>query len=95
MSNNKKPRQKYATALPQISKEELLDAIRDGVNDAMPISKRELLGAIREGVYDAVWQMITNATSMPCHDFFDTVREGIADGIERAQVKNRDNGTTP
>jgi hypothetical protein len=79
-------------AIPRISKAELLDAIRDGVNDAMQISKRELLDAIREGVHDVVWQMITNATSMPCHDFYDTLQEGIADGIERAQLKNRDNG---
>jgi len=79
-------------SIPQISKQELLDAIRDGVNDAMQISKQELLDAIREGVHDAVWRMITNATSMPCHDFFDTVQEGVADGIERAHSKNRDNG---
>ena len=32
------------------------------------ITKEELLAAIRDGVYDAMWQMITNATSMPCND---------------------------
>ena len=29
------------------------------------VTKQELLDAIRGGVHDAVWQMITNATSMP------------------------------
>lgn len=41
------------------------------------VTKQELLDAIRGGVHDAVWQMITNATSMPCRDFFDTVKDGI------------------
>jgi biotin operon repressor len=45
------------------------------------ITKDELLGAIREGVYEAMWQMITNATSMPCHDFFDHVREGVENAM--------------
>lgn len=48
------------------------------------ISKEELLDAIREGVHDAVWRMITNATSMPCHDFYDMVKEGVAMGIKEA-----------
>jgi hypothetical protein len=33
------------------------------------ITKDELLEAIRQGVHDAMWEMITNATQMPCHDF--------------------------
>jgi hypothetical protein len=45
------------------------------------ITREELLNAIREGVYDAMWQMITNATSMPCHDFFDQVREGVENAM--------------
>jgi hypothetical protein len=49
------------------------------------VSKEELLGAIRDGVHDAIWHMITNATDMPCHDFYDTVKDGVAEGIERAQ----------
>jgi hypothetical protein len=72
-------------AIPQISKQELLDAIRDGVNDAMLISKQELLDAIREGVHDAMWHMISNATSMPCHDFFASIEDGVAAAIARAQ----------
>jgi hypothetical protein len=48
------------------------------------ISKDELLDAIRAGVRDAVWEMITNATSAPCEDFFDTVKSGIETGVSNA-----------
>ncbi len=59
---------------------------------ALPkISKQELLEAISEGVYHAIWQMITNDTSAPCADFFETVKQGVAQGIEAAARK----GDTP
>jgi hypothetical protein len=46
------------------------------------ISKQELLNAIRGGVHDAVRRMITNATDIPCAVFYDTLKEGVAMGIE-------------
>ena len=49
-----------------------------------PISKQELLDAIRDGVRDAMWRMITNATSMPCADFYATVKDGVEAGIREA-----------
>jgi hypothetical protein len=55
-----------------------------GAWDIPMVSKEELLGAIREGVRDALWRMITNATDMPCHDFYDTVKEGAAAGIKES-----------
>jgi hypothetical protein len=51
------------------------------------ISKEELLDAIREGVHDAMWRMITGATSMPCHDFYATVKEGVAMGMKEASAR--------
>lgn len=54
------------------------------MNRLPDLTKEELLGAIRDGVYEAMWQMITNATSMPCNDFYDTVKAGIAEGIAAA-----------
>jgi hypothetical protein len=30
--------------------------------------------SIEEGVYRAMWQMITNATDMPCADFYDSIK---------------------
>ena len=50
------------------------------------MSKQELLNAIRDGVADAMWRMITNATDMPCADFYDSVKDGIAEGIQRLDL---------
>ena len=60
--------------------------------DIPTLSKEELIDAIREGVRDAMWRMITHATSMPCHDFYDLVKEGVATGIEEAarELKRRE-----
>jgi hypothetical protein len=57
------------------------------------VKKAELLDAIREGVRAAMWDMITNATSMPCADFYATLEEGIAIGIERG-ILDKDRRTT-
>jgi hypothetical protein len=46
------------------------------------ISKQELLEAIRAGVSDAMWRMVTNATDAPGADFYDAVKQGIAEGIK-------------
>jgi hypothetical protein len=51
------------------------------------ISKAELLEAIREGVADAMWRMITNATQAPCADFFASIEDGVAAGIDRVHHK--------
>lgn len=54
------------------------------------LSDEQILEAIRKGVHDAMWQMITNATQMPCADFFDTLKQGIHDGIEDAMPLRSD-----
>jgi hypothetical protein len=46
------------------------------------ITKQEFLDAISEGVHRAMWQMMTNATSVPCHDFFDSIEDGVRKAIE-------------
>jgi hypothetical protein len=53
------------------------------------VTKEEFLRAVRDGVHDAMWQMMTNATSMPCHDFFDHVREGVENAIYEASRPKR------
>ena len=47
------------------------------------LTKEELAEAISEGVRRAFWQMITNATSMPCADFYAALEDGVARGMER------------
>ena len=43
--------------------------------------KQELFDAIRAGVHDAIWRMITNATDMPCADFYEMIQKGVEKGI--------------
>ena len=47
------------------------------------LSKDELKEAVTEGVRRAFWDMITNATQAPCADFFDSVKDGVKEAVER------------
>jgi hypothetical protein len=31
--------------------------------------------------------MITNATMMPCHDFYDTIKEGVTKALTKLEVQ--------
>jgi hypothetical protein len=48
------------------------------------VTSRQFLDAVREGVHDAEWQMITNATMMPCADFFDTIKDAVKEAVSEA-----------
>ncbi len=39
--------------------------------------------AIAEGVERAIWRMITNATDMPCQDFYDTIHKAAKEAFEK------------
>jgi len=39
--------------------------------------------AIAEGVDRAIWRMITNATGMPCHDFYLTIEKAAREAFEK------------
>lgn len=72
--------------MSEVSHERILNNIHNAVMDSVPqIDKEEILGAIRDGVRDAMWQMITNATGMPCHDFFDTINNAAHKAFCEAQ----------
>jgi hypothetical protein len=45
------------------------------------LAKDEILEAIRAGVRDAFWQMITNNTQTPADDFYERVKNAIADAM--------------
>lgn len=47
------------------------------------LSRKDLIEAITEGVRRAMWDIATNATQMPCHDFYASIQDGVRDGIER------------
>jgi hypothetical protein len=61
--------------------DEILYAIREEIGDCLPTSN-EILKAVRDGVADAMWRMMTNATSMPCADFYDSIKEGVEKAIQ-------------
>jgi hypothetical protein len=52
------------------------------------LTKTELLDAIREGIADGLWRVATNATSMPCHDFYASIQDGVEAAVERVQREN-------
>ena len=39
--------------------------------------------AIAEGVHRAFWQLFSNATDMPCHDFYDTLKDAAREAFEK------------
>ena len=45
------------------------------------LTKNELIEAVALGVQRAIWQIATNATSMPCADFYDAIARGCAKGV--------------
>lgn len=45
------------------------------------ITKDELLESIAQGVRMAVFDVATNATSMPSSDFYEAIRQGTQDAM--------------
>lgn len=73
-----------------LSKEELFEAVRDGVKEAILemtectniIRTAQFMEKIREGTQDAIWQIATNATSSPCIEFYDAIKSGVEKAME-------------
>jgi hypothetical protein len=53
------------------------------MTDLPHITTDQFLTAIREGISDAIWRIATNATSMPCADFFAAIEDGTTEGVRR------------
>lgn len=45
------------------------------------LDPEKIYEAIKDGTCLAIWRMITNATDMPCADFFDTVKDGVKEAM--------------
>jgi hypothetical protein len=55
-----------------------------GLFRAFPLlDEDKIYRAIREGVHDAIWHMITNATQMPCADFYDTIKDAAREAFSK------------
>ena len=80
--------------MTSLSKEEMFNAVKDGVKEAFltmceagdgftgPVRTEEVMKSIQDGVYNAMYEMIHGATMMPCHDFFDMIKAGTKEAIE-------------
>lgn len=76
-----------------LDRDDMMEAVADGVRRAFAAAltrdgyfdmPHELLcDAIRKGVADAVWRIATNASDMPCADFYQAIKEGAAEGMAR------------
>ena len=78
----------------KLSNEDMFDAFKLGVKEAImemtesgdgyngPIRTEQFMDAIRNGVKDAIWGIATNATSAPCADFYDSIKEGVEQAME-------------
>jgi len=61
----------------------MMEAVAEGVARAFDVPSDTLLHAVRQGVADAIWRVATNATDMPCADFYETIKEGVSEAMSR------------
>ena len=81
-----------------LSNEEMFEAFKLGVKEAIleltesgdgytgMIRTDQFMEAIRLGVKDAIWGIATNATSAPCADFYDSIKEGVEKAMEHVSL---------
>jgi hypothetical protein len=76
-----------------LDREDMMEAVSEGVRRGIvdigsshgqfDIPHELLYEAIRQGMADAIWRVATNATQMPCADFYDTIKEGVEKAMAR------------
>jgi hypothetical protein len=70
--------------MTKLSRDDMMEAVTEGVKQGMSdCGHLDIHDAIRQGVADAIWKIATNATHAPCADFFEMIRQGIEDGMQR------------
>lgn len=45
---------------------------------AIKLSNKDMMTAVSDGVRAAVWDIATNATDMPCADFYEAIKGGVS-----------------
>ena len=64
----------------------LCKKIKEGLGDKpLPIekvNKYEFLDAVESGVKSAIWELATDATDMPCADFYESIKSGAESAIK-------------
>lgn len=70
--------------MTDLTREDMMEAVSEGVRRA--IAGSGMFVAIRDGVAAGIWRVATNATDAPTADFFDSVKEGVRDGVSRMSL---------
>ncbi len=77
-----------------LSREDMMAAITEGVRlafeDLMDPGRDSGFKCIQDGVERAMWQLMTNATSAPCADFYASIKEGTEAALVRVAPALRD-----
>jgi hypothetical protein len=65
-----------------------------GTSDGRYDIPHELLfDAVRQGTQEAIWKLATNATGMPCHDFYASIQDGVEPAMDRLREAAMSNAT--
>ena len=77
----------------KLDRDDMMEAVAEGVRQALVEIARDrerfdaphelLYNAIRQGTKDAIWAVATNATDMPCSDFYQTIKEGVSEAMQQ------------
>ena len=54
--------------------------------ETLGITKEEYLRAVQDGVAQAIWQVATNATTMPCADFYAHIKDGVSEAVSNMDL---------
>lgn len=78
-----------------LDRDDMMVAVTNGVKEAIltmtesgdgysgKIIRDPFLNAVESGVYNAMWSLMTNATDMPCTDFYEMIKQGVESALEK------------
>jgi len=58
-----------------------IDILELGTERDQIVHQNRIYEAITEGVRQAIWQIATNATGMPCADFYEHIKAGTKEAM--------------
>ena len=68
-----------------MTEHDVYEATRDAFKEEIPyLEAHRIYNAISLGVQRAMWQLMSNATMMPCADFYDSVKAGVKEAMEKS-----------
>lgn len=55
--------------------------------DFEDLDEEKVYEAIRQGVADGIFRIATNASDMPTHDFFNSIKDGVKAAVKDLGVR--------